>query len=53
MYWRIRRSFGRVSALAEQRAADAPAPAGSSVTSLGMLATAQCMNPVPVGASGS
>src|SRR5579875_568150 len=30
-----------------------PAPAGSSVTLAGMLATAQCQNPLPVGASGS
>ena len=53
MYCRIRRSFGMVSALAGIAPPMAPAPAGSAVTSPGMLATAQCMNPVPVGASGS
>ena len=30
-----------------------PAPAGSSVTSAGILATVQCQKPEPVGASGS
>src|ERR1035441_9858571 len=30
-----------------------PAPVGSSVTSTGISATAQCPNPLPVGASGS
>ncbi len=31
----------------------APAPVGSSLTSGGMSAMAQCQNPLPVGASGS
>src|SRR3954452_23230424 len=31
----------------------APAPVGSSVTEAGMLYTAQCQKPEPVGASGS
>src|SRR3979411_1975377 len=35
------------------RSLPSPAPAGSSVTSAGRLATAQCQNPDAVGASGS
>ena len=34
-------------------ASSSPAPAGSSVTDAGMLATAQCQKPLAVGASGS
>jgi hypothetical protein len=46
-------AFSVIAPAGSFRLSGLPAPAQSSVTAAGMFATAQCQNPLPVGASGS